>query len=83
MVIEDSLGIADELERQMQHVVATYQCEWKTTIENPDKVSQFAHFVNSDAGDDNVLFVSEREQIRPATGEEKQVATSDNVIAIA
>jgi nitrite reductase (NADH) large subunit len=67
----------------MRHVIETYQCEWKTTVDSSEKVKQFAHFVNSDAGDDNVLFVGEREQIRPATGEEKQVETSENVIAIA
>lgn len=71
VIIEDSLGIAEELEQQMAAVVGTYQCEWKTTIEDPEKVGRFNHFVNSDATDDNVVFVREREQIRPATTEEK------------
>ncbi len=72
VIIDDRLGIAEELETDMAHIVDTYQCEWKTTIEDPVKVKQFSHFVNSDATDDNVVFVREREQIRPATAEERQ-----------
>jgi len=33
---------------------------------------RFRHFVNSEAADDNVAFVPERGQIRPATREEKR-----------
>ena len=36
VVVEDRLGIADELDQMMQHLVDTYQCEWKTTVENPE-----------------------------------------------
>ncbi len=72
VVIHDSLGLADELERQMQHLVNTYQCEWKSTIEDPDKVKRFRHFINSDETDSNVVFIEERGQIRPARSEEKQ-----------
>jgi nitrite reductase (NADH) large subunit len=55
----------------MQHVADTYQCEWKTTVENPERVKLFRAFVNSDTPDENVIFVEERGQIRPATVEEK------------
>ena len=34
-VVNDSLGLAAELEAQMAHVVATYQCEWKTAVTDP------------------------------------------------
>ena len=71
VIIDDKLGICDELERQMQHVVDTYQCEWKTAVDNDDKRKQFRHFVNSDQKDSNVVFVSEREQIRPANDVER------------
>ncbi len=71
VVIEDSLGIAKELEDQMAHIVESYQCEWKTTIENPEKVKRFRQFVNSNATDSNVVFVEERGQIRPANEDEK------------
>lgn len=73
VVINDSLGIGEELEAQMDHLVDTYQCEWKTTVENPEKLKRFRHFVNTDDKDSNVVFVKERGQIRPATLEEKRI----------
>ena len=72
VIIEDSLGIANELEAQMQHIIDTYQCEWKTAIEDSEKVKRFRQFVNSDKKDSNVIFVEERGQIRPATETEKK-----------
>jgi nitrite reductase (NADH) large subunit len=72
VVIEDSLGLAAELEADMQRVVDTYACEWKAAIENPETRKRFRHFVNSEAQDENIVFLSERGQIRPATFEEKQ-----------
>ncbi|AMO55787.1 nitrite reductase [Endozoicomonas montiporae] len=71
VIIDDSLGIAQELENEMAHLIETYQCEWKTTLDNPEKLKRFSHFVNSDQSDSNVIFVREREQIRPATEVEK------------
>ena len=72
IVKDDHLGINDELEKQMQNVVDTYQCEWKTTIESEEQLKRFRQFVNSDAIDSNIEFVTEREQIRPAKDEEKK-----------
>ena len=65
-------GLGEELEAQMQHVVDTYQCEWKTAIENEQSRKRFRQFVNSEESDMNIVFVEEREQIRPATEIEKQ-----------
>ncbi|WP_372764700.1 hypothetical protein, partial [Litorivivens sp.] len=65
----------------MAHVIGTYQCEWKTTIDNEDKVKMFRSFVNSNQGDDNVVFVQERGQIRPATDEERELGK--DLIAVA
>ncbi|MBS3963194.1 MAG: nitrite reductase large subunit NirB [Methylomonas sp.] len=72
VVIADKLGMADELERQMAHVVDTYQCEWKTTLEDDNKLKRFRHFVNSDQPDDHIVFVEERGQIRPASPQERK-----------
>ena len=72
IVKDDYLGINAELEKQMQNVVDTYQCEWKTTIESEEQLKRFRQFVNSDAIDGNIEFVTEREQIRPAKDEEKK-----------
>jgi len=70
VIINDSLGIAEELESQMAHVVETYQCEWKTTVESDEKSKRFRQFVNSEANDTSIVNVRERGQIRPATEEE-------------
>ncbi len=71
VIIDDSLGINQTLEDEMTHLVGTYQCEWKTTLESPEKLKRFSHFINSDQSDSNIVFVSERQQIRPATQQEK------------
>lgn len=72
VVINDSLGICADLEKQMQHVVDTYQCEWKTVVNDKQKLKRFRQFVNSDGEDENVLFVEERGQMRPASSAEKK-----------
>ena len=82
VVINDALGINDELEAQMNAVVDTYQCEWKTTLENPESRKRFRQFVNSAASDSNIQFVSERGQVRPATDAEK-AAGKENFIPVA
>ncbi|HQC97566.1 MAG TPA: nitrite reductase large subunit NirB [Aquabacterium sp.] len=71
VVIDDSLGLGQELEAQMAHVVATYQCEWKTAVTTPAVRARFRSFVNSDAPDEHIVFVEERGQIRPATRDER------------
>ena len=65
VVINDKLGIADELERQMQYVVDTYECEWKRTVDNPQKRQMFRQFVNSDENESNIELIDERGQSRP------------------
>ena len=72
VVIDDRLGIAAELEADMERIVGSYQCEWKTTVEDPEKVRAFRSFVNSDEPDPSLAFVREREQHRPASWAEKK-----------
>ncbi len=72
VVVDDKLAIGAELEAQMQHVVDTYADEWKEAVTNPDVRRRFRHFVNSEALDNNVVFVPERGQIRPANPEERR-----------
>jgi nitrite reductase (NADH) large subunit len=66
VVTEDKLKINGELLAQMEHLVDTYQCEWKTTLNDPQKLKRFNHFINSDKLDDNVIFTTVRDQITPA-----------------
>ncbi|MEG3756738.1 nitrite reductase large subunit NirB [Pseudoalteromonas carrageenovora] len=72
VVIDDSLGICQELEEQMELITQTYACEWKKAVESPEASKRFRQFVNSPNPDDNILFVQERNQIRPATDAEKR-----------
>jgi nitrite reductase (NADH) large subunit len=73
VVIEDSLGICEALEAQMQHVTDTYQCEWKTAVEDPEKRKRFRTYVNTDAPDSSLRFVRERGQKRPVLNEKENV----------
>jgi nitrite reductase (NADH) large subunit len=77
VLIEDSLGLADELEAQMQHVVDSYQCEWKTAVTTPEVRQRFRTFVNSEQGDQRIVFMPERGQIRPARAEELATDIAD------
>jgi nitrite reductase (NADH) large subunit len=72
VIIEDKLGICAELERDMDRVVGSYQCEWKTTIDDGEKLKRFRHFVNSDEPDPNIINVVERGQKRPALAHERE-----------
>ena len=66
VVIDDVLGVADTLESDMQRVVDSYQCEWRTTLESPDRLALFRSFINSDVPDEGVVQCVERGQLRPA-----------------
>ena len=70
------LGICAELEADMERHVATYECEWKATIDSEERVARFRTFVNSDQPDSNVVFIRERGQPRPARPDEREHALS-------
>ncbi|GAB2886574.1 nitrite reductase large subunit NirB [Microbulbifer echini] len=70
VIVDDKLSICTELETQMERVVDSYQCEWKSAINDPEKLKRFRQFVNSSESDDKIIFVKERGQPRPATVEE-------------
>ncbi len=66
VVLEDSLGICAELEEHMDGIVGTYQCEWKTAVEDPEKRKRFREFVNAPEKKDPVQqWTTERDQRRP------------------
>jgi len=74
VIIDDKLNIAEELEAEMATNIDNYQCEWKTTIGNEERLKRFQHFINSDKTDSSLAYVVEREQRRPAFEEEKAEA---------
>ncbi|CAO3568735.1 unnamed protein product [Mortierella alpina] len=66
VILEDYLGICDDLEKQMAYLIGTYQCEWKTVVDDPERRQQFRQFVNTTETQPGIEFVSERGQKRPA-----------------
>lgn len=66
VIINDSLGICEELEKEMQQFVDGYKCEWKEAIENMEIRKRFRHFVNSGERDDTIMFNEVRGQRIPA-----------------
>lgn len=71
VIIEDSLGICEQLETQMQALVDSYECDWKRVVDDPEKTRLFYNFVNADQRDPNQVYVRERGQLRPANAQER------------
>jgi nitrite reductase (NADH) large subunit len=46
VVVEDSLGIAADLERVVAEHLETYRDEWAATLEDPERLRRFRSFVN-------------------------------------
>ena len=68
VVVNDSLGIAADLEAAMAAHVDNYEDEWAATLADPERLRRFRSFVNApEALDESIVFVPERGQIRPAT----------------
>ncbi|MEG1628689.1 nitrite reductase large subunit NirB [Pseudomonas sp.] len=81
VIIEDSLGLAAELEAQMQLVVDRYECEWANALKDPEKLKRFRTFVNDHRPDPGVHFVRERGQRRPiAAAELHLIPTTEEVL---
>jgi nitrite reductase (NADH) large subunit len=63
VVVNDSLGMAAELEAEMQALVDNYYCEWKEVVETPELRKRFSHFVNApEEKDPTVQFEPLRDQ---------------------
>lgn len=66
VIVHDKLGICDELERRLQHLVDTYKCEWTEVVKDPARRKAFSQFVNSDESETGIEIITERTQQRPA-----------------
>ncbi|SMO47892.1 nitrite reductase large subunit NirB [Gracilimonas mengyeensis] len=66
VVVEDSLGIGEELEQEMQQLINVYACEWTEVVNDPELRKRFTHFVNSEDADPSLKFKDYREQKVPA-----------------
>jgi len=73
VVVNDSLGLAEELEQAMARHVDTYEDEWAATLADPERLRRFRSFVNApNTPDPSIARVPERDQFRPATAEERE-----------
>ena len=77
VVVDDKLGICDELERRMAHLVDTYRCEWKEVVDNPELRRRFRQFVNTDETEVGIEFVDERGQQRPEYWDKAVIPVED------
>jgi nitrite reductase (NADH) large subunit len=66
VVLDDSLGIAADLEADMARHVDSYECEWRATLDDPARLSRFRTFANSPEPDPDVAFVRIRGQKQPS-----------------
>jgi len=72
VILDDSLGIAADLDAAMAAHVEGYVDEWRATCADPVKLRRFGAFVNApDVPDPDLAYVTERGQRRPATAAER------------
>lgn len=65
VVVHDTLGIGDQLEKEMEFMIQTYACEWKEVVNDPELRARFKHFVNVEEEDPSVQFQEMRGQKIP------------------
>lgn len=66
VVVDDSLGIAADLEAMMAHHVTDYEDEWAATLADPGRLARFVSFVNAPGvPDPSIRFTAERDQVKP------------------
>jgi nitrite reductase (NADH) large subunit len=66
VIVDDSLGVAAELDAAMTRHVAGYRDEWAAVLADPVKLRRFVSFVNAPGvPDPSIAFSSERGQPRP------------------
>ncbi|MFF2620912.1 FAD-dependent oxidoreductase [Oerskovia jenensis] len=82
VILDDSLGIAADLDAAMALHVDAYEDEWRAVLEDPEKLRRFGSFVNAPTtADPDLAYVAERGQPRPATTAERAGAEGAVLIA--
>ncbi|CAE7911071.1 nasB, partial [Symbiodinium sp. KB8] len=69
VIIDDCLGICEDLEGLMRRNVEAYKCEWKEVVYDEDLQKKFQQFVNTNETQDTeqLEYVNMRKQRHPAT----------------
>ncbi|MBE4617579.1 nitrite reductase large subunit NirB [Vibrio navarrensis] len=70
VVLDDSLGLCQQLEQQMAHIVDTYHCEWQQTLNDPEKLIRFRPFINSNKASVPLAYQRTRGQRIPSKQED-------------
>ena len=66
VIMDDSLGLCADLDAAMDRHVASYADEWAETLNDPERLARFVHFVNApEVADPSIRRVPERGQPRP------------------
>jgi nitrite reductase (NADH) large subunit len=66
VIVEDSLGICDDLDAAMRTHVECYADEWSAVLDDPERLRRFVSFVNAPGTPDpSIQFSQERGQRQP------------------
>ncbi len=66
VIVDDELGICEDLDAAMAKHVGDYADEWRGVLEDPEKLARFTSFVNAPSTPDpTISFRTEREQKVP------------------
>ena len=68
VIIDDTLGICDELDERMEQLVKSYHDDWQDIVKDPKRRAKFKQFVNTDETiekDEMIEFVDVRGQKQP------------------
>ena len=75
IIVDDVLGICADLDAHMARHIDTYEDEWAAVLRDPERLAQFASFVNApDTPDPSLAYVEQRGQRRPATASEREAS---------
>ncbi|MCG5461398.1 nitrite reductase large subunit NirB [Micromonospora sp. MED01] len=66
VIVDDSLGLCEDLDAAMAHHVSSYSDEWRDVLDDPDRLRRYTSFVNApDVPDPSITFTRERGQLVP------------------
>ncbi|MEU8155139.1 nitrite reductase large subunit NirB [Micromonospora sp. NPDC048986] len=66
VIVDDSLGLCEDLDAAMAHHVSSYSDEWRDVLDDPDRLRRYTSFVNApDVPDPSITFTRERGQPVP------------------
>ena len=66
VIFDDTLGLAAEMDADMARHVDVYECEWRATLDDPERLAHFVEFVNAPDVNTTPVWVTERGQRVPA-----------------